>query len=146
MGAGSGRAGGLGARNLDGTPVRHSVTESRANLQADRVAISGNAQVTKAGGQETTHPSTSTRLANEAAKAPDAKLVHLNQTVKTITGGQSTSAVRPDVATMRQDGKVNVTEVLSPGQSPVAAIQKNQNALGSLAGDIKTVLPDPKPR
>jgi RHS repeat-associated protein len=35
MGAGSGRDG-LGARNLDGTPVRHSVAESRANLQAAR--------------------------------------------------------------------------------------------------------------
>jgi RHS repeat-associated protein len=110
--------------------------------EAAKAPISGNAQVTKSGGQETTHASTSARLANEAAASPDAKSVHLNQTVKTITGGQSTSQVRPDVATVRQDGKVDVKEVLSPGQKASEAIQKNEKALGNMAGSIQAVKPD----
>ncbi|MGN6829290.1 RHS repeat-associated core domain-containing protein [Paucibacter sp. M5-1] len=143
----AGRGGGaglLGARGIDGGPIRQSVEGSRANLGEARASIQGNAQVTRSGGTETTHASTSQRLANEAARSADAKSVHMNQTISTVTGGKVNSAVRPDVATVRQDGKVNVTEVLSPGQSSAAQIRKNQNALGNLAGEIKAVPPDPK--
>ncbi len=104
--------------------------------------ISGNAQVTKSGGRETSHATTSQRIANEQASRPDAKTVHLNQTVKTITGGEKQSAVRPDVGTVRQDGKVDVNEVLSPGQDAAATAQKYTDALGDKAGTITCVSQD----
>jgi len=104
--------------------------------------ISGKAQVTKSQGKETAHASTSQRIANEQSTRPDAESVHLNQTVGTITGGEKQSAVRPDVATVRSDGKVDVTEVLSPGQNAAAATQKNSNALGDRAGTITCVSQD----
>jgi hypothetical protein len=68
----------------------------------------------------------------------------MNQTVNTVTKGEVNSKVRPDVATVRQDGRVDVTEVLSPGQTAAGAIAKNEKALGKLAGEIKAVLPDAK--
>lgn len=60
--------------------------------------------------------------------------MHLNETVTTVTNGEIRSRVRPDVATVRTDGKVDVTEVLSPRQDAAATIQKYQDALGDRAG------------
>jgi RHS repeat-associated protein len=109
---------------------------------AAKAAISGNAQVTRTAGQETTHASTSERIANEQAARPDAESVHMNQSISTITGGEVKSSLRPDVATVRADGKVDVHEVLSPSQQAGATASKYQNALGSKAGEVKCVQPD----
>lgn len=104
--------------------------------------ISGKAQVTRAGGKETTHAATSQRIANEQDARPDAKSVHLNQTIGTATGGEVKSPLRPDVATVRADGKVDVTEVLSPRQDAQSTATKYQDALGSRAGEITCVNQD----
>jgi RHS repeat-associated protein len=108
----------------------------------DAAPVSGTAQVTRSGGQETAHAATSQRIANEQAARTDAASVHLNQTVRTITSGDANSAVRPDVATVRQDGKVDVVEVLSPGQDAAASAKKYSDALGDRAGSIKCVAQD----
>jgi hypothetical protein len=63
----------------------------------------------------------------------------LNQTAKTITGGESASNVRPDVATVRTDGKVDVHEVLSPGQTFEQMQVKHQTAFGEKLGTVTCV-------
>ena len=104
--------------------------------------IAGKAQVTRAGGKETTHASTSQRYAKEDAARADTVGVYQNQTVGTITGGKIQSSVRPDVAAVRTDGKVDVTEVLSPRQKAGATAAKYSNALGDRAGNIRCVPQD----
>jgi len=106
------------------------------------VPVSGTAQVTRRGGVETTHASTSQRIANEQALRTDAASVHLNQTVGTITEGGVVSRVRPDVATVRTDGKIDAFEVLSPGQTVEQQTRKLQQALGNRAGNIVCVACD----
>lgn len=66
--------------------------------------------------------------------------VHLNQRVSTITNGEIKSGVRPDVAGVRPDGKIDTVEVLSPGQTAGQMERKIGNALGSKCGAI-TCLP-----
>jgi RHS repeat-associated protein len=144
LGGGAGPHAGPPAGGARSAPVVAPTQGAGQAVNSRAAPISGTAQVTRSGGQETTHASTSARIANEAAKAPDAKSVHMNQTVNTVTKGEVNSKVRPDVATVRQDGRVDVTEVLSPGQTAAGAIAKNEKALGKLAGEIKAVLPDAK--
>nr|WP_255656578.1 RHS repeat-associated core domain-containing protein [Lysobacter lactosilyticus] len=104
--------------------------------------VYGNPQVTRSGGKETTHAPTSQRVANENAERNDAGSVHMNQTLTTITGGTITASVRPDVAVVRTDGKVDVTEVLSPRQNASDTVKKYQDALGEMAGSITCVQMD----
>ena len=112
----------------------------RAAAHADDLAkIAGKAQVTRAAGKETTHAATSTRIAGEQVTRADAQSVHLNQTISTVTNKEVKSSLRPDVATVRTDGKVDVTEVLSPRQEAGATAEKYNNALGDKAGTIKCV-------
>jgi hypothetical protein len=66
----------------------------------------------------------------------------LNQTLNTITDGKIRAPVRPDVAVVRKDGKVDVIEVLSPRQDPAATAQKYRDALGDQAGTITCVQQD----
>ena len=104
--------------------------------------ILGNAQQTRKAGELTTHGSTSQRIAEEMAESGDYTSVHLNQAVKTITDGDVTSRVRPDVAGVRADGTVDVVEVLSPNQTSQQMTDKLQNALGDRCGAISCVAPD----
>jgi hypothetical protein len=104
--------------------------------------IHGNPQVTRSKGVETTHGPTSQRAAVRDSNRDGANSVHLNQTVTTITGGAIRSPVRPDVATVRSDGKIDVTEVLSPGQDAAKTIQKYKDALGDRAGTITCIQQD----
>ncbi|GEM_PF-4711647 len=104
--------------------------------------IFGKAQVTLKAGKETMHAATSARIAAEEATRADAKSVHLNQTIGTATGDEVKSSLRPDVQTVRTDGKVDVQEVLSPGQDANASAAKYNNALGNKAGTIKCVPQD----
>lgn len=109
---------------------------------AEAAKVSGAAQVTRAAGKETMHAATSARIAGEQAARADAKSVHLNQTISTATGKEVNSSLRPDVQTVRTDGKVDVHEVLSPGQDAAASVAKYNNALGDKAGTIKCVPQD----
>jgi RHS repeat-associated protein len=121
--------------------AKGAATVGRA-LSDARAPIYGKAQVTRAGGQETTHASTSTRIAADQAARPDAQSVHLNQRISTVTNNGVKSSLRPDVATVRTDGKVDVHEVLSPRQEPNSTAAKYNNALGNRAGTIKCVPQD----
>jgi hypothetical protein len=104
--------------------------------------VHGNPQVTRQNGVETTHAPTSQRVANNDAQRTDANSVHLNQTLTKITGGAVSSPLRPDVATVRSDGKVDVTEVLSSRQDPATTAQKYRDALGERAGTITCIQQD----
>ena len=104
--------------------------------------VFGNPQNTRANGQETMHGPTSERVARRDANDADAAGVHMNQTLTTITGGTVNSPLRPDVATRRTSGKIDVTEVLSPRQDAAATAKKYQDALGDKAGTIMCINPD----
>lgn len=104
--------------------------------------VIGNPQTTKSGGTDTTHASTSQRIANQNAERDDASRVHMNQTLTTVTDGTVRSSLRPDVATVRTDGRVDVTEVLSSRQDAARTGQKYQDALGEKAGTITCVQQD----
>ena len=121
--------------------VRTDVMIDKA-LSDSRAPIYGKAQVTRVGGKETTHAETSARIAGEQATRADAKSVHLNQTISTVTRGEVKSSLRPDVSTVRADGKVDVHEVLSPRQQSGATAAKYNDALGGRAGSIKCSPPD----
>ncbi len=138
---------GLGAM-LTASGVRAAVEVVEGALILDKVLsdspalIYGKAQVTRAGGKETMHASTSERIAGEQAMRADAKSVHLNQRISTVTHGEVRSSLRPDVATVRTDGKVDVHEVLSPRQESGATAAKYNDALGGRAGIVKCYPPD----
>jgi hypothetical protein len=65
--------------------------------------------------------------------------VHMNRTLSKITNGAIDSKLRPDVAAVGKDGKINVTEVLSPGQSAAKLEAKYSAALGDRMGSFKAV-------
>lgn len=104
--------------------------------------VFGNPQVTRQGGVETTHAPTSQRVGNIDAERTDASSVHLNRTLATVTGGAVPSSLRADVATVRTDGKIDVTEVLSPRQDAAKTAQKYRDALGERAGTIVCIQQD----
>ncbi len=120
----------------------HNMGDCELPDTANGAPINGNPQVTRKGGAETTHGSTSQRIANEEALRKDAQSVHLNQQLRTITNGKVNSRVRPDVATVRNDGKIDTFEVLSPGQTVQQQTNKLRNALGDRAGNITCVACD----
>lgn len=109
--------------------------------RAEPAPIHGNPQVTRKDGVETTHGSTSERVANEGAMRPDAESVHMNRQLRTIDP-EIDSQVRPDVAIVRTDGKIDCCEVLSPGQTVEQQTQKLTDALGDKAGEITVIPPD----
>lgn len=80
----------------------------------------------------------SNRLAAEAAERLGSVRVHLNQTLRTITGGVVDSRLRPDVARVRADGRVDISEKLSPGQKADDLERKYMNALPpEMRGDFR---------
>ena len=66
---------------------------------------------------------------------------YLHKELKTITGGDVNSRLRPDVAAVRPDGKIDITEVLSPKQSADSLREKYSNALGDRMGSFMVVEP-----
>lgn len=104
--------------------------------------IQGNPQATRSGGQETMHGPTSQREATRQSNESTAVSVHMNQTLKTVTNGQVDSSLRGDIATVRTNGTVDITEVLSPRQDAASTIKKYQDALGDRAGTITCIQPD----
>lgn len=58
-----------------------------------------------------------------------------------LTEGAADSRVRPDVAGVRRDDKVDAVEVLSPGQTETQMTDKLTDALGDRAGKITCVDP-----
>ncbi|WP_300391212.1 RHS repeat-associated core domain-containing protein [Henriciella sp.] len=105
--------------------------------------VLGNAQQTRRAGELTTHGPTSKRIGGEMANRGEYPSVHLNQTLRTITGGEVDSSVRPDVGAVNTDtNQVDTVEVLSPGQSRAQMENKMQEALGDRCGTVTCVDPD----
>lgn len=93
--------------------------------------VIGNAQKTwNAGRVATGHAFASARSALAMVKSGDYSKVALNRTLGKITGGEVGSKLRPDVAGVRRDGKIDITEVLSPGQKADDLQAKYSAALG----------------
>lgn len=67
--------------------------------------------------------------------------VFANKISLKIRDGKINSKLRPDVAAVRADGKVDITEVLSPGQKAADLEKHYQNALGDLAGEFTAITP-----
>ena len=105
------------------------------------VALLGKAQKTKLLGGPSGHAMRSLREAAAMLRSGAYDTVSLNRTLKTITEGGVNSRLRPDVAGLRPDGKIDITEVLSPGQKHEDLYAKYKAALGDLMGDFKSVKP-----
>src|SRR5690606_38914212 len=92
----------------------------------------GRAQRTLRAGEGSGHAHASARAAREmivtGKYANDT--AYLNRSISTVTGGQVRSRLQPDVAAVRPDGKVDITEVLSPRQDANRLAAKYAKALG----------------
>jgi hypothetical protein len=102
--------------------------------------IYGNPQVTGTPG----HDTTSLELAQEQSALPGAQSVHMNQTLNTITNGAVPSNLKPDVATVFDNGQVNVFEIPSNSQTPAEMqdkIDHMEGLLGGMAGPGSAVVP-----
>lgn len=74
-------------------------------------------------------------------KSGDYTKVAMNRSLSKITGGEVGSKLRPDVAGVRPDGRIDITEVLSPGQDRVKLEAKYSAALGDRMGSFKAEQP-----
>ena len=132
----------IGAAIVRGGKSHGGIRVPTVRIQKSIAPITGKAQSTKSGGVETGHAATSQRIANAEAERPDVAQVSMNQRISTVTGGEVKSSLRPDVASVRTDGKIDVTEVLSGKQEAAATASKYKNALGDKAGNIQCVSQD----
>jgi hypothetical protein len=83
--------------------------------------IYGKAQVTK----DPAHASMSQARANQLARRSDVTEVHLNRSLKTVTGGRVTSRLRPDVVAKYREGRYQMFEIVSPrSQTQASQIMK----------------------
>lgn len=98
-------------------------------------------QTFRAGRVATGHAMRSLREGYAMLRSGNYEKVALNRQLSTITDGKIDSQLRPDVAGVRPDGKVDITEVLSPGQKPEELRAKYAEALGDRMGDFKAVEP-----
>lgn len=73
------------------------------------------------------HEKASEILARDLAKTPGVKAIYFNKELGTITNGQINSALRPDVTVVMKDGRVDIYEVLSPGQDAEEMTEKYSN-------------------
>lgn len=71
-----------------------------------------------------THKSTSERLAKGASQEEDVERVHLNQSLRTVTGDPNAPNIRPDVTVVRTNGNIDQIEVRSKGQTIVELQEK----------------------
>ncbi|GGA16882.1 RHS repeat-associated core domain-containing protein [Dyella nitratireducens] len=94
-----------------------------------------------------THASTSERIAKVMSQDPDVERVHLNQSLRTVTGDPNAPNIRPDVTVVKKDGSIDQIEVRSAGQTLQelqAKLATSRVGLGVSGQDI-VVEPDPLP-
>ncbi len=150
--AGNVASGNVGGALLDAAGLVYDATATAipvlpggagAAIRAARTTdVVGNAQKTfRAGRIATGHAFASARAALAMVKSGDYGTVALNKTLSKITGGEVGSKLRPDVAGVRPDGKIDIIEVLSPGQDRVKLEAKYSAALGDQMGSFKAVEP-----
>jgi RHS repeat-associated protein len=114
---------------------------SKSGLAGTASVVVGSAQRTLSSGQPSGHAFASLRAAQGMIKSGNYTAVYLNRTISTITSGDISSRLRPDVAGVRPDGKIDVKEVLSPGQDARQLEGKYSTALGERVGVIGFVQP-----
>ncbi len=78
------------------------------------------------------HADESVTRGQQKVASGEAKSVHYNQSLRTVTGDQSASNQRADVTTVKTDGKVDVHEVTSPSQSNAGQQAKGEGMLRTL--------------
>lgn len=129
------------AIDLTATAVPGAPGGAATAIKAARSAdLIGKAQKTwKSGKVATGHAFASARAAYAMMRSGDYSRIALNRTLTKITGGDVDSKLRPDVAGLRPDGKVDITEVLSPGQNADVLKEKYSSALGERMGDFKAL-------
>jgi hypothetical protein len=96
--------------------------------QVRKSKIHGKAQKTGTEG----HDWQSMREAVKATKDPNVVRVHMDQSLSKVTEGKVASKMRPDVTTVRKDGKIITDEIPSKSQSRrqmEKKIEKMQNLL-----------------
>jgi hypothetical protein len=82
------------------------------------VTLLGRAQRETSRGLPTGHAMASLRQAyKELANAPSGSVARLNQQIRTITGGRVNSLLRPDVAIVRPNGRIDLIEIRSGSQT-----------------------------
>lgn len=102
-----------------------------------RAIIHGKAQFTRYLGRGSGHAMRSLREAVSMARSGNYRSVHMNRTISSITDGNVRSRLRPDVAAVRPDGKVDIREIASGRQEAAALRDKYASALGDRAGNIE---------
>ncbi len=90
-------------------------------------------------------------MAREWAKDPTVKVVHLNRSLRTVTGVKTATNIRPDAAAEEHPGPdgskgIRMTEVLSPSQEPDELMKKMEAERHRLPegfhlGEIQVVKP-----
>jgi RHS repeat-associated protein len=78
------------------------------------------------------HADESVARGQQKIASGEAKSVHYNQSLRTVTGDPNASNQRADVSTVRTDGKVDVHEVTSPSQSNSGQQAKAEGMLRTL--------------
>jgi hypothetical protein len=107
--------------------------KSKDKIEASRdwrSKIHGNPQKTGTEG----HDWQSAREGIKKAKDPNVAEVHFDRPLNKITGGKTSSKMRPDVTTVRKDGKIITDEIRSDSQTISQLqrkIQKMQDLLPS---------------
>jgi RHS repeat-associated protein len=133
--------------NLGGAVAASSLTRSvfsrstpilpvGRSVRASETRIYGNFQRAGPG-----HAAGSGRDAVAMARSGDYAEVHVNRQLWSVSGGKVLSRLRPDVAGVRPDGKIDIVEILSPGQTPPDLRAKYSRALGDRMGTFDARLP-----
>lgn len=109
----------------------------------------GTAQTVEEGAGETMHRLTVARLAHEAGKTGEYEYIVMNRSLKTATGGLSADNRFPDITLVRRDGRVEMVEVRSNGQTAAELELKLEQMLETLPperrGTSRVENMDPQP-
>ena len=132
--------GGQNTQNV--SPADAGNPNAPSNGVQQRAPIYGNAQESS---KTPTHASTSERIANDEAQKPDTKRVHLNQSLRTVTGDPGAPNVRPDVTVVKGDESIDMHEVTSLRQTTDSQVAKLNGVRPQLGrpGSNFVVEPDP---
>ncbi|TDK27212.1 hypothetical protein E2F46_03130 [Luteimonas aestuarii] len=110
-----------------------------AKVARTGTVLIGSAQRTTRAGMASGHAFRQLREAAAMLRTGGYEKISLHRSLRTLTDGAVNSRLKPDVAGLRPDGKIDITEVLSPGQKAADLQAKYAGALGDRMGDFKAV-------
>jgi RHS repeat-associated protein len=126
---------------MTGSLTRPDVAGVAGSGYVEQIApVRGNAQKSS---NTPTHASTSRRVADEAAREADTKTVHLNQSLRTVTGDPNAPNVRPDVTIVKNNGDIHQVEIRSAGQTPAELQAKMATVRIGLGAPGRDILMEP---